>query len=471
MAPPFFVKSGLFQCAVLAIVLLSATPASATHFRYGQLSWQRITGVGVPANTVRLDLFAAFRRDGYGGTAPDGRPAIGNIITETIGGTGINFGDGTSTGTLRFLVLNIDPVNNWIYAVALAPGTNNQGVLHTYTSPGPWTANVNACCRISNSVNAPDSPYSVQTIINLATTNVSPTSTLPIIVQCPAAQSCNFAVPAADPDAQLLQYRVASVSESQIAPLSGLAVTSVGDATFQTPNNVGGLYSAQIVIEKRDRFNQTNLLTRIGVDFLIQVVQAGPPPSFQSPTPACGQTINLQVGQPVQFTVSARSNNVGGSVTLNATGQPAGSAFTPPLPVSGSPSVSSQFNFTPSAAQGGQLFLMNMTATDEGGRQALCGFAIQVIAPNTVVRLNATRSGTRVRLQWLVSGQLCGVPTYQLFKLVGGGTTVMLLSTPATAAQDILVGPAGTVNEYRVDMVFLDNCAPPTRSNVVGIAF
>jgi len=345
------------QIGVIALAFLAVPEvANASHFRYGQLSWQRVGGVG--SMTVRFDFFGAFRRDGYNGTAPDGRPKVGDIILETIGATGLNFGDGTAgTGTLRFLILNIDPTNNWLYGVALQPGTNNQGIPHTYANGGPWIANIDTCCRIGALINAGDQPYRVETIVDLNDTTSSPTSTLPIIVQCPQNQNCNFPVPAADPDAQLLQFRMATNAESLIAPTVGLTVTPGGAAQFQTSAPVGSLYAAQIVVEKRDRLNPLNLLTKIGVDFLIQVVPfvpQGQNPSFLSPTPTCAQTINLQVGQPIQFTVSVRTNNQGGNVTLNATGQPAGSTFAPAIPLSGSPSVSSVFSFTPTPAQGGQ---------------------------------------------------------------------------------------------------------------------
>ena len=460
----------VFLATLTAGLLLTANSAKATHFRYGHLVWRTTSSnSGTNQYTAAFLLYNAFRRSGYSGSAPDGRPAIGNIITETVGGTSLIFGDGAATATLRYCVLNIDLVNDWLYAVAPAPGTNDPSVplTHTYNGTGPWLAAIDSCCRISSLVNAPDGPYRVETTVAFSKTAVSPTSTLPIIVECPANQICNFPVPAADPENQVLQWRLATNAESAIAPLIGLSVNSAnGLASYNTPNNVGGLYGAQIVIEKRNQTNPLDLLTKVGVDFLIRVVNAPPlgqPPSF-------GQQITIQPGQNLTFTVSARTNNTNGTVSLNVVGQPPGSTFTPPLPTSGSPAATSTFSFTPTAAQGG-TYQMNFNAVDNG-LQTTCGYSIVVPIPNTVVSLSGTRGGSLVRLQVKVAGTLCGSPTFNLFRRVGGAGAFSHIATSSnTLFQTSLTGPAGTLNEFYVQMVLSGNCAPPSQSNTLSFVF
>ena len=463
---------------LFGISLLVPADLMATHFRYGHLVWTNV-GSGATPYKVSFKLFAAFRRDGYSGTASDRRPKIGDIISENIGRTGLNFGDGASTGTLNFYVLNIDAANNWIYTVALAPTFTDPNILltHTYSGPGPWVANIESCCRISNSVNSGDSNYRVQTTIDYSKTTISPSSTLPIIVQCSALTACSFPVPSSDPDNQLLTYRLATGNESGLTSQpAGLAVNpSTGLANWPAPNNLNGLYSAQIVIEKRVRTNPTVILTTVAVDFLLQVTQSlpqGQPPSFQSPTPTCGQQVTIAPGSSISFTVSAQSNNSGNGVTLNVIGQPPGSTFNPVLPTSGTPSVTSTFSFNPTVAAAGN-YQMNFTASDTNGQQTTCGYSIIVPAPNTVVSLSGIRAGSSVRLQAKISGSICSPPVFDLFRRTGGTGSFSAIGTDLvqTAYATILTGPVTTLNEYYVVMKFPNMCAPNSQSNTISFPF
>ena len=106
-------KSTLIVPLLLAVFCLSATDVLATHFRYGHLSWRVRRDLG--SNVAEFTLFNAFRRDGYSGRGADGHPITGDIITDTIGETVLNFGDGTSLGTLDYIVIAYDPVANWVF--------------------------------------------------------------------------------------------------------------------------------------------------------------------------------------------------------------------------------------------------------------------------------------------------------------------------------------------------------------------
>src|SRR5438874_905811 len=66
---------------VQLLVLLGgfAFSARASHFRYVTLSWSLSTN---SAGEVVFDLTGSFRRSTYFGSAADGRPQIGDIITE-----------------------------------------------------------------------------------------------------------------------------------------------------------------------------------------------------------------------------------------------------------------------------------------------------------------------------------------------------------------------------------------------------
>src|SRR5439155_26229315 len=135
--------------------------------------------------------------------------------------------------------------------------------LHTDSGAGPSTADINSCCRVSDSVNAPDAPYRVLTIVNLALDNNgnpvelnSPVSALPTIVNCASSSMCTFSVQATDSDGDgdILRFRLATGSEDGGITLPlGLSVDSItGAVTWNTAGRPLGLYSAQIVVEARN---------------------------------------------------------------------------------------------------------------------------------------------------------------------------------------------------------------------------
>ena len=191
---------------VLAVVLTIAAwtgSAHATHFRYGHITWRHKTGM---TNTVEFTVQNAWRRDGVtdgefqcvdttNATLPqvpcsgaDGNPSVGDVFVEFQGGTKFDLGDGSAMvgsprGPLAYLVTSEDPVNNWVFALALdpsslpsasrAPANQDTTIQHTYSRSGARTAKVSDCCRISpcNAPNAhmnnPDNNYVVSTTVDV----------------------------------------------------------------------------------------------------------------------------------------------------------------------------------------------------------------------------------------------------------------------------------------------------------------
>ncbi len=365
-------RFGFSKAAILAATLLTASTLTATHFRYGHLTW-RTTG----ANAVEFNFVAAFRYNGYGA------PSVGSIITENIGATNLTFGDGTpSTGTLRFLVTAINPGENWLLAEALEPGSNtNRRIPHVYVGGGPFVAAVSGCCRISTLQNKPDAGYRVESPVSFAPTNSSPVSSLPPIVNVPVNTVYQFDVPAADLDPNTrLQWRFATAAEFGAPAWPGnipsmTIAANTGRVTWDTTGlTAGDTYACQYVIEDRDA--TTNALkTKVSVDFLLLLIPRGTnvPPVFRSPN--CGTTINATVGVPVQFTVRAEDSDPLDQITLNVAGLPPGATMTPGLPITGASPQLSVFNWTPTSIGS---FVMNFTATDSANNQTLCPITINV---------------------------------------------------------------------------------------------
>jgi len=394
---------------VIGSCLMLPGLAEASHFRYAHysFSWQPAGG-----NTIDFALHAGFRRTAnpcvdtttnttIPCTAPDGQPAVGDVIVEFTGNTTFNAGDGTVFGSplgpLYFQVTAIDPANNWLVGVALDPNSlpaRDPLVTHTYAAPGDYVAFTASCCRLSGSsghVNNPDGSYRVETLVNVGGANSSPVSALPPIVACQQNSVCTFKVPAADQNGDPITFRLSTSTEAgpgfnqpgpPYAPNSAAIDPTTGiytwDTTGATVNSTGHTYySTQVTIE--DRTATGGVKSKVAVDFLIELVPFAPgnPPRFDHPpTPPCGSIVNAQAGSTLTFTVQASDPDTGAVVTLNVAGLPPGATMNPSLPTSGNP-VSSVFSWTPTNAQVGP-YVVTFTATDNTGQQALCSITIVV---------------------------------------------------------------------------------------------
>lgn len=417
----------MWMLLLLPSLFILNEQASASHFRYGHLTWQRLSTTG---NNVRFTLTCAFRRNDYPGTGPNGSVAVGEIFSENIGQTGINYGDGGVTGTLQFKVISIDPIENWCLAQALEPGSTTKTTLdHTYsasTNGGlPWVAEINSCCRTLSEVNNPDGCYRVSTLVETASGNRSPISSLPAIVNLPQTTAATFVVPAADADPNtILRFRLALPIEGgtgnnrpDFSQPVGLSIDSItGLVTWNTLANavLGSLYSCQVIIEDKNAITGV-IRTRVAVDFLIYIIPVNAPcnantaPVFAAPTPGCGSIINVNEGQPVSFTINATDADAGNVVTLNSGGGPAGSTFTPGLPANGNP-VSSVFNWTPAIGTAGS-YVVSYSATDSCGAQALCSATIQVNPIAVLCSLRVTITHTKTSCAGVCDGTLTANPT------------------------------------------------------------
>jgi hypothetical protein len=99
------------------------------------------------------------------------------------------------------------------------------------------------------------------------------------------------------------------------------------------------------------------------------------PPIFEDPTP-CGQKLDLTIGDPFSYTVTASDVDLGDIVTLTSSAIPPGATHTPPLPQVGNP-VSTQFDWTPGPGDVGQ-YVITYNASD-GKESADCRVILNVL--------------------------------------------------------------------------------------------
>jgi Ca2+-binding RTX toxin-like protein len=351
--------------AVLASTMIGVGPlvsdASASHFRGSDVNW-----ITVGPNTADFTLHSAFARDGYTGSAPDGFPAVGDIIDEDIGGTAFFYGDSANTPQLQYRVDSINVAENFLTATALEPGSTTDTTLsHAYGSPGPFRAEIDSCCNIGDLNNNAGGQYSVGTDVDFADDTQSPITSVPPIVTVGNAGDQQFFVPASDPGGQTLRYRLATPAEA-----CGGACTdpnppdlsidpNTGQVTFNTTGKALGLYIASIVIEA---VSGGNVVSSTQTTFIIRIADPGAnnPPVFVPPSPPDGDEFTVAPDQTTCFDLRATDADTGDTVELIPGALPANATFTHSA---GNP-ANGRLLFRPTAAQDGEDFILNFTAQD-----------------------------------------------------------------------------------------------------------
>lgn len=339
----------ILALVILAVGIGSFSKLEASHYRYGSMSWQEVSGT-----TVQIKITQGWRRTFFGS------PNVGASVNT---GT-LFFGDG-STASISLTVTSVNTTEDWFFGEAT--------INHTYPSTGNYTAYFNSCCRIGSLSNNANGRFRSETVVNVGSGNNSPVTTIaPIINLQTNLTAASFVLPAVDPEGDPLTYRLATTSEaagtSGFSQPSGLSIDpSSGIVTFNTVSkSVGSLWNTALVIEDGN--------SKTMADFIIRIVNQSTPPYFDySATPADGFTYQVSPGTPISFDVLGKDADPLSTVTLSAVGLPIGSVMSPILPITSpigitSSQIASTFNWTPSASQLGS-FVVNFTAEDNNGVQ------------------------------------------------------------------------------------------------------
>jgi uncharacterized repeat protein (TIGR01451 family) len=457
------------RIASLALAVGLLVPDSfATHFRFGHLSWEPT----ITAGEVRFHLVNAFRRSGYSGSASNGLPRTGDIITETVGATSFMFGDGQSTATLQYRVIAFSESENWLVGEALQPGTTSAGLRHTYAAAVPYNnVGISSCCRLSSLNNRPDGNYILSTRVTPRDGNRSPVSSLVPIVAVQQGSAAQFSIPAADPDGDRLRWRLATPVEAGGGPQPpNLSVNpDTGEVTW---NNLGldtiNPWTTQIIVEDLDASG--NVRSRTPVDFFLKITTVTPPIcTLDPPGP-----FDVAVNTAVSFTVTGLHPVPGAAVTLNSGGLPGGAVTSPLLPATGPSGVQARFSWTPTQVGTYQIVF---SATGNDGGQALCPVTITVradadlaltkvatpepvkVSSNLTYLITVTNNGPAQATGLLVTDTLPGDVTFVSASSSQGSCvessgvvtcSLGVLSSAAAASVTILVTPkaTGSITNY-----------------------
>lgn len=205
-------------------VMLFAQAAEASHFRFGQVTWRRVSG-----RTVDVTVTEAWR-------------------SAAVGGLSYSWGDGTGNFS-------------HFGAPVIATGTDSAGAAftvtrrtytHTYPNDGPFTVVGTSCCRIFGLVNASSAPERIGAVIDLGGGNQgSPVSSIPVILQMVHGGVNSISLAVADPDTDPFTCRMATSAESSIPSVAAaggftLAATTGCVLTWDTSGTaIGQRYAAK----------------------------------------------------------------------------------------------------------------------------------------------------------------------------------------------------------------------------------
>ena len=412
LAPARLMQVAATLLLVMALFLGNVQTASASHFRYGNISATPVAS-DPTGKTIQYKINLGFRRSYGSFSISSSNIVVGATLNNSGDGLNFYYGDGGSE-LLNFTVTSVDIANDQFYAEAT--------INRTYASAGTVTAYFTTCCRISSLQNNATNDFYVPTTVTVGAANRSPIATLSPIVNLAAGRAtATFQIPANDPDGNPLTFSLAASSDlggiTFVQP-TGLSISSTGLITYSTVGFTNGqLYNSVVKIS-----DGQGAITY--VDFLIQISGSGNLPTFTyggTNTPANSSVISASIGTPVTFNVVASDVDAGDVVTLAGFGIPAGATFSP---TAGNP-ASGGFSFMPT---GTGTFVINFTATDVSGGQVQSSVTIQV---GTSVTPPVSGSA----LQLTMPTYVCATGAFTFNTTGGDGTPITFSAIGITSAR------------------------------------
>lgn len=368
-------RRGLVVLAFVGVMLGLSPLASATHFRFGHVTWKRIDPAN--PNKVEFTIRQAYRWD---------YPVA---ITQPF-----LFGDGQAANLVVSTQVK-PPVGGPVIAVNVAENyfISEVKVTHTYATAGTFTASFSNCCRLSTLRNSNDTQYDLRTRVDLTSATAgSAVSSVPPVLRVPKNTPGGFTyqLPVVHPAGETVTCSLTPLAESGIRSQPGLpsgtyldpylnptspwlGVNSACQLKWNPTSSLvpAGLYAVQIKL--------SNAASSAPLDFVIELV----PGTDAAPT-CTGPTGSQTVIAGQTYTASlVGADPDGDQLRITHQGLPPGATLTPPANSTGASPLSAQFSWTPSVADVGLVNAVTITFTDPLGLQGNCGFAFTVLHPDT----------------------------------------------------------------------------------------
>jgi hypothetical protein len=415
------VSLGLF----VSVFALGVRTASASHFRYGTMYWERdltysnpaspnqvkvrITieigerwsyPFGIPPNASQLGpvsnggvagactpfgaVLTAGQATGSGSCPPPGAVVSPSGST----GAGLNFSKAVTVIGSNF-TLGTTPVNVPASAVGTTGYTFYAMVTQTVpsqdtaylrsiidvivdattaTAASPLTVTWQDCCRLASILDNNVNNWQLQTAINLSAGNTkSPRSQSVPFIPVVAGLSNTITLPSVTFDNLTPRFRLATIAESDLAAAQPSSPSvfglnaSTGVVTFKP--RAAGLYAVQFQVGGADSNNIVHNETPLDVIFSASST------SSQTSTLTLGTedaqtTYTATVPQPFSFNTRATllPADAAATVTVTSTVLPAGAVFSQPAGTGAATQIAT-FTWTPTVSSTGSVVCFQATAT------------------------------------------------------------------------------------------------------------
>jgi len=417
----------IFALTSVGILILLFFPASlsASHFRYGTMSWEEPWD----NRTIRLNMEIGWTVPHTWGGIPT---TVGGINTASNSKIKIFWGDGTSD-VVTYKVTAIDTNTNDAVSEMgdNSTGTWIAGALHTYPDNGTeeYVVYWGSGSRLA-SHNMGTGSWSHKTKINIGGTyssNVSPVSKVPPVVQVQDNTSdFKYQLLATDANDDSLGYRwgtkaefysgVASdgvwtdASGSYYKP-TGMTLSTSGLVTWDVSDSVvdngtlNSLWVAVMMVEDLDSSSGDNK-SYIPIDFFFKITDpANPAPTFTRFPP--NSTVSL--GSTKIFTIKSIDNS-GNAPTLSILSAPPSdneSIWDNETSTSGGVTTLT-IEFSPDSSMANKSYAVNIRSTDNAGmtKDQSLGLKVSSVSnadPTTPILLSPADNSTvtqPVTFQW-----------------------------------------------------------------------
>lgn len=345
-------RAALLALCVSGLLVCSAGPSWASHFRYGQISWTRVSG-----NTVEFKV-----RSGWPCHVVD------------VEQTRLAFGDG-QLSPIPQVDVNTVQIEAGQYCTGSCWAVYEFTTTHTYATEGPYTVSFDVNCQLPTQ-NVGGCPLGLlKAVVDLRDGNTgSPLTTIDPLILLESLPGHVIPIPITEPDGDAITCRFATPAESNIpavatypsAPLtlSGCVLnwdTSAG-ANLET-------WTVQVIIEETHAGN----VSTTPVHFLIQICDGERP---ECTTTAQAVEI-VDIGQTYNW--SFQGTDADGdplTVFFDAPGLPG--TLTPPSGSVGASPMNVDLQVTPTVAEKGATFPVAVSFDDGMGWRGNCHCRIKV---------------------------------------------------------------------------------------------